>query len=200
MRYWILNKCGWLFYLVFNNLYLSIFSLLAYGKLETLRKKGNNIGKNVRLGRHAQIHILKGGSISIGDNSCIEENSVIIVEKGGTLKIGSHCYLSRNIFLGCGHEIKIGDNVAIAGYVTIIDTNKNFEDTSRLIIGQGHCSSPVIIENDVWIGANATLLAGSHIGCHSVVAACSLVRSAVEPNTLIGGIPSRIIKRIGRKT
>lgn len=196
MRYLILSKLGWLFYKTFYKLYCSLHSLFAYGQLETLRHQGHSIGNNVKLGNHAKIHVLPGGKISIGDNSRIEEHSVIIVEKSGSLNIGENCYLSRNFFLGCSQSVTIGDNVAIGGYVTIIDTNKKFDDTSRLIVEQGHVTIPVVISDDVWIGGNSTLLAGSRIGRHSIIAANTLVRSKVSSNTLAGGVPARIIRHI----
>lgn len=196
MRYLILTKLGWLFHKLFYKLYVSVHSLFAYGQLETLRRHGHFIGSNVRLGNHAKIHVLPGGKVSIGNNSKIEEYSIVIVEKGGSLVIGENCYLSRNLFLGCSKSIIIGDNVAIGGYVTIIDTNKKFDDASRLIIEQGHVSIPVVIESDVWIGGNSTLLAGSYLSQHSIVAANSLVRAKVSPNTLVGGVPAKIIRKI----
>lgn len=197
MNYKATCNVGYIFYKLFYRIYLGILSLFSYGQLENLRKNGHQIGTNVRLGRHAVIHVMPGGKLTLGANTCIEENAVMIIEKGGTLTVGEQCYLSRNLFLGCSKNIQIGDRVAIGGYVTIIDVNKCYEDVDRPIIKQGHTSIPVIIENDVWIGGNATLLAGTHLQQHTVVAAASVVRGTVDNNCVVAGIPARIVRRLG---
>ena len=56
--------------------------------------------------------------------------------------------------------------------------------------------APIHIGKNVWIGANATILAGVTIGDGAVVAAGAVVTKDVEPNTIVGGIPAKIIKKI----
>jgi acetyltransferase-like isoleucine patch superfamily enzyme len=57
-------------------------------------------------------------------------------------------------------------------------------------------TKPVVISDDVWIGANATITPGVTIGRHSVVAAGSVVTHDVPPYTIVAGVPARIIKTI----
>ncbi len=61
---------------------------------------------------------------------------------------------------------------------------------------QSMCYAPIHIGKNVWIGANATVLAGVTIGDGAVVAAGAVVTKDVEPNTIVGGIPCKVIKKI----
>ena len=58
--------------------------------------------------------------------------------------------------------------------------------------------APIHIGKNVWIGANATILAGVTVGDGSVVAAGAVVAKDVEPNTVVGGVPAKFIKKIER--
>ena len=56
--------------------------------------------------------------------------------------------------------------------------------------------APIHIGKNVWIGANATVLAGVNIGDGAVVAAGAVVTKDVEPNTIVGGVPAKLLKKI----
>lgn len=93
--------------------------------------------------------------------------------------------------------IKIGDDVLIGSGVHFYSSNHEFADKSKLISEQGHSrSQDIIVENDVWIGANAIILPGVRIGRHSVVAAGSVVTKSVEEFSVYAGVPARKIKDI----
>ena len=92
-------------------------------------------------------------------------------------------------------SIIIGDDVLIGAGVHLYASNHRFDRDDLLISAQGH--SPVedlVIEDDVWIGANAIILPGVCIGRHSVVAAGSVVTKSVPSRTLWAGVPARKIK------
>lgn len=63
------------------------------------------------------------------------------------------------------------------------------------ILDQGVSTAEVIIEDEVWIGANSVVTKGTKIGKHSVIAAGSLVNKDVPPFCQVGGNPDRIIKK-----
>jgi acetyltransferase-like isoleucine patch superfamily enzyme len=88
--------------------------------------------------------------------------------------------------------------VRIATHVVIIPANHVFTNPDLPICRQGLTCKGVTIEDDVWIGCNVTVLDGAHIGRGSVIAAGSVVRGRVEPWSVMGGVPARVIKM--RKT
>ena len=72
-----------------------------------------------------------------------------------------------------------------------------FEDPSVTIVSQGHHPSrDIVVDDDVWIGANVTVLRGVHIGRHAVIAAGSVVGSDVDSYSVYAGMPARKIKDI----
>ena len=60
--------------------------------------------------------------------------------------------------------------------------------------------APVVIEDNVWIGANVTVMPGVTIGKHSVVAAGSVVTTDIPPDTMAAGVPAKIIKKLEFRT
>ena len=97
-------------------------------------------------------------------------------------------------------RIIIGDDVLIGTGVHMYVNNHRFDRADVLIADQGYYpSQDVIVEDDVWIGANAILLPGVRIGRHSVIAAGSVVTKSTEAFSVYGGIPARKLKDIARK-
>jgi acetyltransferase-like isoleucine patch superfamily enzyme len=94
-------------------------------------------------------------------------------------------------------RIIIGNDVLIGSGVHIYVNNHRFDNRDVKIADQGYFpSEDVVVEDDVWIGANAILLPGVRIGRHSVVAAGSVVTRPVEPFSVYAGVPARKIKSI----
>ena len=130
---------------------------------------------------------------SLGQNSVVESYSCINNAVGDVI-IGDHTRIGiHNTIIG---PVTIGSHVNLAQSITVTALNHNFSDTTRRIDEQGISTNPVTIENDVWIGANAVILPGVTIGQHAVVAAGAVVTADVPANTVVGGVPARIIKKI----
>lgn len=111
----------------------------------------------------------------------------ISVTKGSTLTLGEG-YINNKATIDCFDSITIGNRVAISKGVTIRDSD------NHSINGNKRVSAPIIIGDNVWIGLNATILKGVHIGSGAVVAAGAVVTKDVPKNALVGGVPARIIK------
>jgi acetyltransferase-like isoleucine patch superfamily enzyme len=126
------------------------------------------------------------GKRSVIESFCCINNAVGDVTIGDNTRIGIHCTV-----IG---PVCIGNNVNLAQGITVTALNHNFEDATKRIDEQGISTKPVIIGDDVWIGANAVILPGVTIGRHCVVAAGAVVTKDVPDNTLVGGVPAKVIK------
>jgi len=116
---------------------------------------------------------------------------------GKGLKIGNNSGFGEYCYFGAAGGIDIGSDVIAGQYVSFHSENHNFSAGGQKIREQGVVQAPIKIGNDVWIGAKATFLAGSEIGDHSVVAAGAVVTDRFGPNSLIAGVPARLIRKIG---
>ena len=124
------------------------------------------------------------------ESYCCINNAVGDVTIGDNTRIGIHCTL-----IG---PVCIGDNVNLAQGITVTALNHNFADTSRRIDEQGISTNPVVIGDDVWIGANAVILPGVTIGRHVVVAAGAVVTKDVPSYCVVAGVPAKVIKEVRR--
>ncbi len=111
----------------------------------------------------------------------------------GRITLGRYTYCNSFCVFGSNELISIGSNVMIADAVSIRDTDHVFTDLSRPMMEQGIVSSPVIIEDDVWIGHGAVILKGVRVGRGSVIAAGAVVTKDIERYTIVGGVPAKVI-------
>jgi virginiamycin A acetyltransferase len=139
---------------------------------------------------------VRGSTLSIGEQSTVESFVKIKFSGGsGDVTIGAHCNLNSGIVIYSGHGVKIGDNCLIAANCTLAASNHRYLDRDRPIRDQGLLPSKggIVIDDDVWIGSNCTLLDGTQIGQGAVVGAGSLVRGKVEPFAVVAGNPLRVL-------
>lgn len=130
---------------------------------------------------------------SLGDYSVVE-SFACINNAIGDVTIGHHTRIGlHNTIIG---PVSIGNHVNLAQGITVTALNHNFNDNELRIDEQGVSTSPVTIEDDVWIGANAVILPGVSIGTHCVIAAGAVVTKDVPPHSLVAGVPAKIIKEI----
>lgn len=111
---------------------------------------------------------------------------------------GKNIAIGKNVFInsGCRFQdqggITIGDNTLIGHNVVLTTLNHDFMPEKRSTT----YPAPIIIGKNVWIGANATVVPGVTIGDNAVIAAGAVVAKDVPENTVVGGVPARIIKKI----
>ena len=130
---------------------------------------------------------------SIGRRSVVESFSCINNAVGDVV-IGDHTRIGlHSTVIG---PVTIGNHVNLAQGITISALNHNFADPSLPIDVQGVSTSQIVIEDDVWIGANAVVLPGVRIGRHSVVAAGAVVTRDVPSGSLVAGVPATVRKII----
>ena len=150
-------------------------------------------GKHSVIHRSARMDTPPYRLFSLGDYSVVESFACINNAVGDVI-IGNHTRIGlHNTIIG---PVKIGNNVNLAQGITVTALNHNFSDSNKRIDEQGVSTSPVIIEDDVWIGANAVVLPGVKIGNHCVIAAGAVVTKDVPPHSLVAGVPAKVIKQI----
>ena len=132
------------------------------------------------------------GTKSVIESYCCINNAVGDVLIGNHTRIGIH-----NTIIG---PVTIGNHVNLAQGITVTALNHNFIDTTLRIDEQGISTNPVVIGDDVWIGANAVILPGVTIGRHVVVAAGAVVTKDVPDNCVVGGIPAKVLKDLHLQT
>ncbi|MGI4744006.1 MAG: acyltransferase [Janthinobacterium lividum] len=132
----------------------------------------------------------------------------LATEAEGLIEIGDYCYLS-NAALVCSERITIGSHVFLAGGVTIADSDfhpiapaARLADTLATSPLGNHqhrprvASRPVIIEDGVWIGFNATVMKGVRVGENAIIEAGAVVISDVPAGRTVAGNPAKLVELI----
>lgn len=121
--------------------------------------------------------------------------SYVYAHNGGFVRIGNWVSVNTNVQIGAADsgEIIIGNDVLIGPNVVIRASNHVYDRVDIPIREQGHSGGKIVIEDDVWIAANAVVLPDVVIGKVAVVAAGAVVTSDVPPYQIVGGVPSKII-------
>lgn len=171
---------------------------------------------NVRLGANTLVtsdyafkrfHATRPGALVIGAN-CTMDGVHFAVGPEGKVRVGDYCYFTNAVLL-CELELQIGSYVLIGWNSTIADTDFHPISPAERIADAVACSPlaggrprppitrrPVIIEDDVCIGPNATILKGVRIGSGSYIEAGSLVTRDVPPRSRVLGNPARIVGEV----
>ena len=110
------------------------------------------------------------------------------------LTIGRGCWFNVGCFFDLGAKVDIGDDVSF-GHDVIILTHSHDIGSSQRRASQLYCK-PVTINNGAWLGSRCTILPGVTIGSGAVIAAGAVVHKDVPPNTLVGGVPARVIRTL----
>jgi acetyltransferase-like isoleucine patch superfamily enzyme len=146
-------------------------------------------------------------ALRIGSNATMDGVHFALGEEG-RVSIGDYCYFTNAVLL-CELELRIGNYVVIGWNATIADTDFHPLAPAERIADAIACSplgkgrprpeiakKPVVIEDDVWIGPNATVLKGVRIGAGAWIEAGSLVTHDVPPGSRMLGNPAQIVGEV----
>lgn len=130
--------------------------------------------------------------VMTGDSIAFFEPDIYI-GGGRDVTIGASCQINENVFI---QGASIGNHVMIAPNVSILSRTHHFEDTSTPMILQGasEVNRPVI-GNDVWIGRSAVIMPGVTIGDGCIVGAGAVVVKDIDPYSIVGGVPAKLIRK-----
>ncbi len=139
--------------------------------------------------------VLGAENISVGRQLYSTGHAVLSAEKGKLL-IHDGVALNNNVHINAslGGDIEIGSHVMVGPNSVLRASDHVFDDANVPIQFQGHTGGRIVLEEDVWLGANVVVVSGVRIGKGSVVAAGAVVTKDVEPGSVVGGVPARLIK------
>ena len=172
------------------------------------------IGKNFTCDSIPNLFISKNSSLIIGNNTQFRKGIEIRAHEQSLLKIGSNVRIDRGVRLlstnqsqivigdrtaiglysvfNGGDNIILGEACLISGFV-YLQTSMHSHDYGIYIKDQGYSHAPVILGNDIWLGAHAVILPGCHLSDGVIVGSNAVVTSSVEINTIVGGVPAKVI-------
>jgi maltose O-acetyltransferase len=110
------------------------------------------------------------------------------------ISAGKSLSINSGAFIDARGGVFIGDNVMIGPFAVITSSNHAYKQVDAPMNTFDHILSPVVIGNDVWIGAHAVISAGVRIGNGVVVSAGAVVTKDVDNYQIVGGIPAKVIK------
>lgn len=154
------------------------FSLQEGCEIVGLSKKGVRFGNRCTVGRFATIR----------------PTNVLFREPGEGLRLGDNSNIGPYSWIGCSGYIEIGSNVMMGPRVSLLAENHNFDRTDIPMKEQGINRQGIRIEDDVWLGANCSVLDGVTIGTGSIVATGAVVTNDVPPYSVVGGVPAKTLR------
>lgn len=184
---------------LFNNLYNSF----------VLKRKKVAHSNDLKI--NGRISVYGAGKIEIGEqvtiNSCESSNpiggadkTILNARNGGYIKIGKGCGISNSTIVAFA-GVTIGDNTFLGGSCSIYDTDfHSLKAGERDLVDQnGVNKRPVVIGNNVFIGAHSIILKGVTIGDESIVGAGSVVTKSIPKGEIWGGNPAKYIRKVNHE-
>lgn len=135
--------------------------------------------------------------VQIGNDCILEPNIYFKFDgiwcPGPNIIIGDHTFIGRECEFNIREHISIGKHCLIASGVKFVDHDHG-TTPDQLMALQAGPASPIVLEDDVWIGANAVILKGVKLGTGSIVAAGAVVRRSVDAYDVVGGVPAKLLR------
>lgn len=145
---------------------------------------------------HGSAHVENRGHLEVGDRFLLESSPVqshLVTGPRGRLEIGHDVSIGHGAAIAAHAHVQVGNRVQMGAFVMVMDTD--FHDAvHRDVMPEGQ---PILIGHGVRIGARVTVLRGTVIGEGAEVEAGSVVSGEVPPHTVVGGVPARVLRRVG---
>ncbi len=141
-------------------------------------------GLHLSLGRNA--------TLEIGPRCILDRDMTLAVD--GRLSLGVRVIFGHHCTLAVADSLIIGDNSLLAEMVSIRDHDHAFDRLDVPIRLQGMVSAPVVIGQNVWLGAKVTVVKGVTIGDDAIVAAGAVVTRDVPAGAIVAGVPARLLR------
>ena len=171
----------------------------VFGRSLTLRHPHKiRIGRQVTIDDYCVLDAKgeQNRGIILGDNVLISRNTVLGC-KGGDIFIGNNSNVANNSLLHSETSLRLGENVLVGAYSYLVAGGTHGdEDTDLPIMHQASRSKGgILLEDNVWLGANVKVLDGSRIGRDTIIGAGSVVTGEIPEFSVATGIPARVIRK-----
>ena len=158
--------------------------------MDAFKGKFKRIGINVIFDEH--VEILQPEFISIGDNVRFY-HGVYLQADGGEIVIGSKSHFAPySVLYG---PLEIGEGCCVSAHTVFASVGHQYDDPAIPFASRSGIKKKIVIEDNVWIGANAVIIQGVRVGAGSIIGAGAVVTKDVEPYSVMGGVPARLLKR-----
>lgn len=149
-----------------------------------------------RAWRRMKMNIMRFSFFAYGTNFIFDPDGYYSFE---TISVGNDVFIGPGATLQASmSRIMIGNKVMLGPNVTIMGGDHNVSEIGRFMFDvkekRPENDQPVVIEDDVWVGAGATILKGVRLGRGSIVAAGAIVTQNVPPYAIVAGVPARIVR------
>lgn len=174
-------------WILFLSNFYKLFSIqILKKKLVGLRKSSGAIAL---VKRYA---LLRAMAKSTGDNVSVFSDVYLLHPEN--MKIGNNVSIQPMVYIEAFGGVSIGNDVSIAEGASIFSVNHGYSDISIPIKDQEVVALPVVIEDNVWIGAKAIILGGVTLSSGTIVAAGAVVHDSTEKNATVAGVPAKTVK------
>lgn len=157
------------------------------------------IGRFVKLEDHVYLSALGKGRLELGNHVSLGAHSRVVVSTsfnnlGSFINIGDNVGIGEFAYLGGGGGLSIGASCIVGQYFSCHPENHEYADPDVEIRHQGVTRKGIVIGRNCWIGSKVTILDGVQIGDNCVIAAGAVVTKSMPANSVIGGVPAKVIK------
>lgn len=198
-----------LLYPFFNAKTISLFNTVKYCIFwKSVSKKLKKVGKNSAVGSHLQIrgmeHIEIGDNFTAGKGTTLQAWDSYEDQKfNPQIIIGNDVMLTDYVQISAINKVVLGDNLLVGQSVYISDNAHGNADKTAIDIAPIKrpltSKGPVIIGKNVWIGRGAVILSGVTVGDNAIIGANSVITKDVPANSVVGGVPAKIIRYLDDK-
>ncbi len=151
------------------------------------------VGNDVTIRQHVELRVHGNSTLHIENNVRIDRGVRILANNQATITIKEGTRIGLYSVFNGGDSISIGRKCLISGHV-YLQTSMHRHEKGKFIQDQGYDHGPIILEDDVWLGAHVLVLPGCTLGSGAIVGSNSVVTKHVEANTIVAGSPAKFLK------
>lgn len=159
-------------------------------------RRAESVGARVRVWGRPVVNVW-GGRLLVGDRVMIVSTiatSEIAVGPQATLEIGERVYINYGCSIISSQSIRIGPRCSIGTHAIMMDNDFHRLEPERR--NERPESRPIVLEENVWLGARVTVLRGVRIGAGSAIGAGSVVTRDIPPRSVAVGLPARVVRSL----